>query len=302
MGRSEFYGHGLPGVDVGALKGTLVVVEGADGVGRSTHVALIKDWLESHGRAVLETGISRSALAGKGLRAAKDGHTLGGLTMNLFYATDFADELEHRIIPALRAGFVVLTDRYIYSLMARAAVRGADAQWVKGLYEFALKPQTVLYLRTTVDTLMTRVVQTAGFNYWESGMDLHLGDDMFDSFIEYQKRLRVEFDAMADEYGFHVVDASASIDDVFSQIRGVLDPLLSPCRVRRLSSTPPNAQQPGRSKRKTAARHGEQGAHLQLEQERAQRHHGGGEEQSKYKSNGGRAAHHHQLPPTDALR
>ena len=127
--------------------------------------------------------MTRSALAGKGLKAAKEGHTLGGLTMSLFYATDFADRLENEMIPALRAGFVVLTDRYIYSLMARAIVRGADPDWVKGVYEFALKPDMVIYLRATVDELVTRVVQTAGFNYWESGMDLHLGEDMYDSFV-----------------------------------------------------------------------------------------------------------------------
>jgi len=228
MGRFEFYGPGLPAVDAHDLKGKLVVVEGTDGVGRSTHIGLLKEWLESKGHAVLDTGMTRSALAGKGLKAAKEGHTLGGLTMSLFYATDFADRLENEMIPALRAGFVVLTDRYIYSLMARATVRGADAQWVKGVYEFSLKPDIVVYLRATVDELVTRVVQTAGFNYWESGMDLRLGDDLFDSFVEYQGRLLAEFDAMADEYGFHVMDTSASIQSVSEQIKSLLEPLLLP--------------------------------------------------------------------------
>ena len=228
MGRFEFYGPGLPAVDAHDLKGKLVVVEGTDGVGRSTHIGLLKEWLESQGHAVLDTGMTRSALAGKGLKAAKEGHTLGGLTMSLFYATDFADRLENEMIPALRAGFVVLTDRYIYSLMARATVRGADAQWVKGVYEFSLKPDIVVYLRATVDELVTRVVQTAGFNYWESGMDLRLGDDLFDSFVEYQGRLLAEFDAMADEYGFHVMDTSASIQSVSEQIKSLLEPLLLP--------------------------------------------------------------------------
>ena len=226
MGRFEFYGQGLPAVDTYDLKGTLVVVEGADGVGRSTHIGLLKEWLESRGHAVLDTGMTRSALAGKGLKAAKEGHTLGALTLSLFYATDFADRLENEMIPALRAGFVVLTDRYIYSLMARATVRGADAQWVKGVYEFALKPDTVVYLRASVDDLVTRVVQTAGFNYWESGMDLHLGDDMFDSFVAYQGRLLAMFDTMASEYGFHVVDTADSIQNVSEQIKGLLEPLL----------------------------------------------------------------------------
>ena len=121
------------------LKGKLIVLEGTDGVGRSTQIGLLKQWLENHGHAVLDTGMTRSALAGKRLKRAKEGHTLGGITMSLFYATDFADRLENEIIPALRAGFVVLTDRYIYSLMARAIVRGADPDWLREVYGFALE-------------------------------------------------------------------------------------------------------------------------------------------------------------------
>src|SRR4030095_7487823 len=214
MGRFEFYGQGLPAVEAGELKGKLVVVEGTDGVGRSTHIGLLKEWLESKGHAVVETGMTRAALAGKGLKAAKEGHPLGGITMSLFYAPDFADRRGNEMIPALRAGFVVLTDRYIYSLMARATIRGADPRWMKGVYEFALKPDIIIYLRANVDDLVKRVAHTAGFNYWESGMDLHLGEDMYDSFIEYQSRLLAVFDHMADEYGFRVVETSANIENV----------------------------------------------------------------------------------------
>jgi len=226
MGRSERYGQGLPAIEAGELKGKLVVVEGTDGVGRSTHIDLLKQWLENSGHAVLDTGMTRSALAGKGLKAAKEGHTLGRLTMSLFYATDFADRLENEMLPALRAGFVVLTDRYIYSLIARATVRGADPQWIRGVYEFALKPDIIIYLRASVEDLVSRVVQTAGFNYWESGMDLPFGSDMYDSFIAYQSRLMAVFDAMACEYGFHVVETSDSIEDSFERIRNMLEPLL----------------------------------------------------------------------------
>ncbi len=227
MGRFAFYGQGLPAVEPGELKGKLVVVEGTDGVGRSTHVGLLREWLESRGHAVLDTGMTRSALAGKGLKAAKEGHTLGGVTMSLFYATDFADRLENEMIPALRAGFVVLTDRYTFSLMARATVRGADPQWVKRVYEFALKPDIIVYLRATVDELVTRVMQTSGFNYWESGMDLRLGEDLYDSYVAYQTRLLGVFDSMTDEYGFHVVDTAASIQDVSDQIKELVEPMLA---------------------------------------------------------------------------
>jgi dTMP kinase len=228
MGRFAFYGQGLPAVEPGELKGKLVVVEGTDGVGRSTHVGLLREWLESRGHAVLDTGMTRSALAGKGLKAAKEGHTLGGVTMSLFYATDFADRLENEMIPALRAGFVVLTDRYTFSLMARATVRGADPQWVKRVYEFALKPDIIVYLRATVDELVTRVMQTSGFNYWESGMDLRLGEDLYDSYVAYQTRLLGVFDSMSDEYEFRVVDTSATIQDVSDQIKELIEPMLAP--------------------------------------------------------------------------
>lgn len=226
MARCEFYGEGLPGIDTAELKGKLIVVEGTDGVGRSTHIGLLRQWLENNGHAVLDTGMTRSALAGSGLKAAKEGHTLGRLTMSLFYATDFADRLENEMIPALRAGFIVLTDRYIYSLMARSIVRGADAEWTKGVYEFALKPDIIIYLRVNIQDLITRVVQNAGFNYWESGMDLHLGEDMYDSFVEYQTRMLVEFDQMAEAYGFKVIEASPNIEEVFETIKETVEPLL----------------------------------------------------------------------------
>ncbi|HEX2260262.1 MAG TPA: thymidylate kinase, partial [Candidatus Binatia bacterium] len=102
---------------------------------------------------------------------------------SLFYATDFADRLENEIIPALRAGFIVLTDRYIYSLMARAIVRGADPEWLREVYGFALKPDAIFYLRVKIDDLVTRVLQSTGFDYWESGMDMHMGEDMYESFV-----------------------------------------------------------------------------------------------------------------------
>jgi len=223
MAGFSFFGEGLPDIDLGELKGKLIVLEGTDGVGRSTHIGLLKQWLENHGHAVLDTGMTRSALAGKRLKRAKEGHTLGGITMSLFYATDFADRLENEIIPALRAGFIVLTDRYIYSLMARAIVRGADPEWLREVYGFALRPDAIFYLRVNIDDLVTRVLQSTGFDYWESGMDMHMGDDMYESFIRYQKWLLAEFDKMVDTHGFEIVDASGSIEEVFENWRERVD-------------------------------------------------------------------------------
>lgn len=227
MARFSFFGEGLPEIDLAELKGKLIVLEGTDGVGRSTHIGLLKQWLENHGHAVLDTGMTRSALAGKRLKQAKEGNTLGGITLSLFYATDFADRLENEIIPALRAGFVVLTDRYIYSLMARAIVRRMDPEWLREVYGFALKPDAIFYLRVNIDDLVTRVLQSGGFDYWESGMDLRMGEDLYESFIRYQKWLLAEFDKMVEPYGFNTIDASASVEEVFKDLRERVDKVIS---------------------------------------------------------------------------
>ena len=237
----ETYGVVLPGMNLADLTGILIVIEGTDGVGRSTQIDLLMPWLEQQGRAVVDTGLSRSALAGKGIKQAKEGHTLGPLTLSLFYATDFADRLESEIVPALRAGFVVLTDRYIYSLMARAMLRGIDTGWLRNAYSFVLKPDVVFYLRIGVDDLIPRVVFSRGFDYWESGMDLHPSEDMYDSFQKYQMALLAQFDKLAEEYGFEVIDASADIRTVFKQLQAGItrvlageprEPLFSPARTR----------------------------------------------------------------------
>ena len=201
--------------------GKLIVIEGTDGVGRSTHIGMLRTWLEARGHAVLDTGMTRSVLAGRGIKEAKLGHTLGRLTMQLFYATDFIDRLENEMLPALRAGFVVLTDRYIYSAIARAEVRGIDSAWIRSIYSMAFVPDAVFYLRiSSPQQLMERVVSSGrGFDFWESGMDLHLGGDFYDSFIEYQRRMLKVFDRMSSEYGFHVLNASRSVRSVAADLR-----------------------------------------------------------------------------------
>jgi len=223
----ETYGKLLPGMNLGDLAGKLIVIEGTDGAGRSTQINLLKPWLEEQGHAVLDTGMTRSPLAGDGIRRAKEGNNLGRVTQSLFYATDFIDRLENEIAPALRAGFIVLTDRYIYSLMARALVRGVDPAWIRSIYSVALKPDAVFYLRVGVEQLIPRVVFSRGFDYWESGMDLNPAQDMYESFCNYQEALLTEFDRLSLEYGFETVDASADAKLVFSvmkaRVRMVLD-------------------------------------------------------------------------------
>jgi len=224
MKEMKFYGKPLPNVEIEAYSGKLIVIEGTDGVGRSTHVALLRTWLESIGYAVLDTGMTRSVLAGRGIKNARAGHTLGRLTMQLYYATDFADRLENQMLPALHAGFIVLTDRYIYSAIARAVVRGADPEWMRAIYGIGLVPDAVFYLRlASVEELAARVLASGrGFDYWESGMDLGLGNDYYDSFIAYQKLLLKEFDRMSGEYGFQVIDASRSIKRVENDLKRLI--------------------------------------------------------------------------------
>jgi dTMP kinase len=214
MARFEWYGQGVPGVSLEDLTGWLIVVEGTDGVGRTTHIDALRTHLERTGYAVAETGLTRSDLASRGIRRAKQGNTLGSNAYNLFYATDFADRLEHQIIPALRAGFVMLTDRYIYSLIARAIVRKADPEWIRSVYSFALKPDAVFYLRIEVPDLVPRVLATGGFDYWESGMDIPMGNDLFESFIQYQSRVIAELDRLAETDNFQTIDATRPVDEV----------------------------------------------------------------------------------------
>lgn len=208
------------------LPGRLVVIEGTDGVGRSTQLNQLRPWLESSGYAVVDTEMTRSVLAGAGLKQAKEGHTLGSITLNLFYATDFVDRFESQIVPALRAGFIVLTDRYIYSLMARAIVRGADPKWIRSIYGLALKPDAIFYLKIGIDDLIPRVLQSGGFDYWESGMDMRLGTDLFESFVSYQTRLLEQYEAMTTEYGFQVLDASLPVELLNEQLKQRVLPLL----------------------------------------------------------------------------
>ena len=226
MVHRKCYGQDLLGLTNEDLPGRLIVLEGTDGVGRSTQVALLREWLEASGYAVTSTGMKRSALAGKGIDKAQEGHTLGTTTSNLFYATDFADRLEKIIIPALRAGFVVLTDRYIYSLIARAIVRGVDPHWIHDVLGFAPVPDAVFYLTIDLPHLIPRLLNDRGFDYWESGMDFLQHQDYYESYIDYQSQLLAQFDSIAKEFDFHRVDATQKIPKVFNTIKKDIETLV----------------------------------------------------------------------------
>jgi dTMP kinase len=226
----RFYGSGLAKLEIGAeLPGNLLVIEGADGVGRSTHIGLLQGWLEGHGFAVSSTGLVRSALTRRGIQSAKEGHSFDRTTMSLFYATDLADRVEHEIVPALRSGFVVLADRYIYTTMARGAVRGLDRDWLARLYGFALVPRRVFFLRLGPDELIRRTLRRGGeLDYWESGRDIGLAADLYTSFRKYQTLILEEFDRMAELYGFTTIDASRTVEEVQAELRQEVANLLDP--------------------------------------------------------------------------
>jgi dTMP kinase len=223
----RFYAQGLPNIDPSQLKGQLIVIEGADGSGRSTQIAMLRDWLERLGFPTAEIGLKRSTLVGRELEQVKRGNILSPLTFSLFYATDFADQLENIIIPALRADFIVLADRYIYTLMARDIVRGVDPEWVKEMYSIALVPDAVFYLKVSPQGLAERNFRKNGMlDYWESGMDIQRSGDMLECFIRYQRQMQRLFIAMQRSYGFEIINANRSPRTISQEISAKIGDLL----------------------------------------------------------------------------
>ena len=223
----RFYGHGIPHVKPEQLTGKLIAVEGADGSGRSTQLVRLVDWLETSGHPTVQVGLKRSTLVSEELEKAQNGNVLSRTTLSLFYATDFADQLENIIIPSLKAGFIVLADRYIYTLMARDMVRGMDEKWLKNLYGIAPEPDAVFYLSVEPNELVQRTLsKTATLDYWESGMDLGLSRDLFDSFLKYQAQMGEAFRKLQKIYGFEIVDANRSTDSITKELRQKIRALL----------------------------------------------------------------------------
>jgi dTMP kinase len=239
----SYYGNGIPYLPIEGYPGKIIAIEGTDGVGRSTQITLLREWLEVQGYGVIETGWTRSELMQPTIDLAKSSNTLNKLTFVLLYATDFADRLEKEIIPALKAGFVVLSDRYIYTAMARAGIRGVDRTWIRNLYGFAIAPHLVFYLKIDEKTLIRRVLQARGMDYWESGMDMKLGDDIYESFRAYQKALLKEYASMSDEFGFRVLDARRKVEVIQDELRRQIGAFLAESDASRAESvsgsTPP---------------------------------------------------------------
>jgi dTMP kinase len=231
--KRRFYGDGIPNVDLDKLAGKLIVIEGADGSGRSTQINRLVEWLEGCGHATIQVGLKRSTLVSEELDRAQQGNTLSHTTLSLFYATDFADQLENVILPSLRAGVMVLADRYIYTLMTRDLVRGIDEDWLKNLYGIALVPDAVFYLNVSPEELVQRTFQkNQALDYWESGMDVGLSRDMFDSFLKYQTLVEEHFKRLQSIYRFTIIDGHRPVNVIFAELQERIEAVLAGTNAR----------------------------------------------------------------------
>jgi len=217
---ARFYGSALPGVRSEELSGNLIVIEGTDGSGRSTQISLLTEWLESQGFAVETMGLRRSALVGEDIDGLLAENSVTRMTLALMYSTDFFDQLERRLLPALRSGLIVLADRYIFTLIARAAVRGISRDYLHGIYEMALRPDLTFWLNVRPEVAFDREFRKSQtISYWESGRDMSLSNDLFQSFIRYQSMIKREFEYLSKRHGFIELDGEGSVSEVNRVLR-----------------------------------------------------------------------------------
>jgi len=220
-GGMKMYGkHRLPG--------RLFIVEGIDGSGKSTQLMLLQKWLVSEGYVTSFSEWNSSPLVREVTRRGKKKQMLTPMTFSLIHATDFADRTEHGIIPPLKAGAVVLADRYIYTAFARDVVRGVSPKWVRDLYAFAVKPTVAFYFRTPLDVAMKRILGGRdAIKFYEAGMDIGLSEDIEESFRLFQARIIDEYEKMVDEFGLVVIDATRSIEEQQTEVRKIVSDALA---------------------------------------------------------------------------
>lgn len=212
-------------------KGLLVVIEGTDGSGKSTQINLLRRWIEDQCYGCMVSEWKTSRLIANVIDDAKERNLLNSTTFSLLYAADFADRMENVIVPALNAGFVVLLDRYTYTAFARDVVRGLNIDWVKKLYNYAPQPDLVFYLDMPIDILLKRVIGTTGLDYWESGRDIGLSTDFYESFKIYQAKCLEEYNKMKPEYNFVSIDGTLSIEEIHQTMISHVEKLLKSGRL-----------------------------------------------------------------------
>jgi len=204
--------------------GRLIVVEGIDGSGKSTQLSLLSRWLRSQGYAVAFSEWNSSPLVRQTTRRGKKKEMFTPTTFSLIHATDFADRTESYILPLLKAGAIVCADRYAFTAFARDVARGVARRWVRNLYRFAIRPDLAFYFRVPLDVAIQRILGGRdAIKFYEAGMDLELSRNVEESFRIFQGRILDEYDAMAEEMGFHIIDAALSIEDQQRQMRQILE-------------------------------------------------------------------------------
>jgi dTMP kinase len=215
--------------------GKLIVVEGIDGSGKSTQLLLLKKWLESQGHNVFFTEWNSSDLVKETTKKGKKSKSLTPTTFSLLHATDFASRLYHHILPPLKAGMIVLADRYTYTAFARDAVRGVSRSWVRKMYSFAIRPDLVFYFKVPIEVAIDRLLGgTRGqFKYYEAGMDMGISQDVKESFRIFQSRILAEYDKIVDEYGLTVMDATREIEEQQDDMREVVTKALEHYKPKR---------------------------------------------------------------------
>jgi dTMP kinase len=222
--------------------GKLFVVEGIDGSGKTTQLALLAKWLIAEGHRVFVTEWNSSALVKAATKTGKKKNALTPMTFSLLHATDFADRLLYKIIPPLKAGMIVLADRYTYTAFARDVTRGVDAQWVRELYSFAVRPDLTLYFRVPIDVSVDRLMaRRVKLKFYEAGMDLGWSTNPVESFRLFQGKVLQEYDQLVEEFGLEVIDAAASITDQQRLVRQLIARHVQGSSVEMTDDEPVNA-------------------------------------------------------------
>jgi dTMP kinase len=209
------------------MKGKLIVVEGIDGSGKSTQLRLLEKWLISRNIPVFFTEWNSSETVKQITKKGKKGGQLTPITFSLLHATDFADRYERNILPLLNAGYIVLADRYVYTAYARDIVRGCNPNWVKKIYEFAIRPEIVFYFKVPIDIAVDRILSgRPRLKYYEAGMDLNLSNDPYESYRIFQSRIIEQYESLSVSENFTIVDGTMEIEESQRFLRSLMMKLL----------------------------------------------------------------------------